>query len=60
MRLALHKGSFLYVHAGIDDHIAHMICEKGVEYLNQQFKKHLHDEIFDFYYGPLANTKRTK
>ncbi len=60
MRLALHKGSFLYVHAGIDDHIAHMVCEKGVKYLNQQFKKHLHDEIFDFYYGPLANTIRTK
>ncbi|MBE0470962.1 MAG: hypothetical protein IBX55_15825 [Methyloprofundus sp.] len=60
MRLALHKGSFLYVHAGLDDHIAHMICDKGVKYLNQQFKKHLHDEIFDFYYGPLANTIRTK
>ncbi|OQK18399.1 hypothetical protein AU255_11450 [Methyloprofundus sedimenti] len=60
MRLVLHKGSFLYVHAGIDDSIAHMIHKKGVNYLNQQFKKHLHDEIFDFYYGPLANTIRTK
>jgi len=60
MRLALHKGSFLYVHAGLDDHIARILHEKGVKYLNQQFKKHLHDEIFDFYYGPLANTVRTK
>lgn len=60
MRLALHKGSFLYVHAGIDDRIAQLINKKGVNFLNQQFKQHLHDEMFDFYYGPLANTIRTK
>ncbi|WP_428354091.1 metallophosphoesterase [Methyloprofundus sp.] len=60
MRLVLHKGSFLYVHAGVDDRIAHMINDKGVNYLNQQFKQHLQDEMFDFYYGPLANTIRTK
>jgi len=60
MRLTLHKGSFLFVHAGTDDRIAQLIREKGVNYLNQQFKKHLSDEMFDFYYGPLANTIRTK
>ena len=60
MRLVLHKGSFLYVHAGIDDSIAHIICKNGVNFLNKQFKQHLSDEMFDFYYGPLANTIRTK
>ncbi len=60
MRLVLHKGSFLYVHAGIDDRIADVICHKGIHHLNKQFKKHLSDEMFNFYYGPLANTIRTK
>lgn len=60
MRLVLHKGSFLYVHAGIDDRIADIINKKGIHHLNQQFKKHLSDEMFDFYYGPFANMIRTK
>lgn len=60
MRLALQKGSFLFVHAGLDDSVARLIHKKGVKHLNQQFKRHLNDEMFTFYYGPLANTIRTK
>lgn len=60
MRLALHKGSFLFVHAGIDDQVARLINEKGIKYLNQQFKKHISEEMFSFYYGALANIIRTK
>ncbi|MCG7964714.1 MAG: metallophosphoesterase, partial [Candidatus Thiodiazotropha taylori] len=33
---------------------------KGVKYLNKQFKEDVDDEIFEFYYGPLANLIRTK
>lgn len=60
MCLALQKGSFLFVHAGLDDSIAHLIRQQGIKQLNQQFKRHLDDEMFTFYYGPLANTIRTK
>lgn len=60
MRLAYRRGSFLFVHAGIDDRSANLINRKGVKQLNQQFLEHLEDEIFEFYYGPLANTIRTK
>jgi len=60
MRLAVKKGSFLYIHAGMDDRIAKMIHKKGIKFLNQQFSEHSADELFDFYYGPLANTIRTK
>jgi hypothetical protein len=60
MRLAYRRGSFLFVHAGIDDRTAKLINRKGVKQLNQQFIEHVKDEFFEFYYGPLANTIRTK
>jgi hypothetical protein len=60
MRLAYRRGSFLFVHAGIDDRSAKLINRKGVKHLNQQFLEDLKDEFFEFYYGPLANTIRTK
>jgi hypothetical protein len=60
MRLAYRRGSFLFVHAGIDDRTARLINRKGVRALNLQFREHAEDEIFEFYYGPLANTIRTK
>ncbi len=60
MRLAYRRGSFLFVHAGIDDRAAKLINRKGVRYLNRQFMEHVEDEFFEFYYGPLANTLRTK
>jgi hypothetical protein len=60
MRLAYRRGSFLFVHAGVDDRTAKLINRKGVKQLNRQFTEAAQDEFFEFYYGPLANTIRTK
>jgi predicted transcriptional regulator len=60
MRLAYRRGSFLFVHAGIDDRTAKLIHRRGVKQLNRDFKEHVKDEFFEFYYGSLANTIRTK
>ncbi|MES9992337.1 MAG: metallophosphoesterase family protein [Candidatus Thiodiazotropha sp.] len=60
MKLAYRKGTFLFVHAGIDDRMAKLINRKGVNYLNKEFKESIDDEIFEFYYGPMANLIRTK
>jgi hypothetical protein len=60
MRLAYRQGTFLFVHAGIDDRIAQLINRKGIKYLNKAFKEDIEDEIFEFYYGPMANLIRTK
>jgi len=60
MRLAYRKGSFLFVHAGMDDRIAGMLHDHGTRGLNGLFKQQLHGSAFDFYYGAVANTIRTK
>ena len=60
MRLAYRKGSFLFVHAGMDDRIAGMLHEHGTGGLNGLFKQQLHGSAFDFYYGSVGNTIRTK
>ncbi len=60
MQLAYKKGSFLFVHAGVDDTISELIAKKGVSHLNKCFKKQLHSNLFDFYYSSIANTFRTK
>ena len=60
MNLTTQKGSLLFIHAGLDDRVAAMIQHYGIPYINQQFKQQLHGNPFEFYYGPLANTIRTK
>ncbi|UCB54688.1 MAG: metallophosphoesterase [Thiotrichales bacterium] len=60
MRLAMRKGSFLFVHAGLDNNIAHLIDQNGVKQLNREFKKQLKGDPMRFYYGPVANAIRTK
>ena len=60
MRLAMRKGSFLFVHAGLDNNIAHLINQKGIKRVNREFKKQLKGNPMRFYYGPLANAIRTK
>jgi hypothetical protein len=60
MQLAYRKGSFLFIHAGLDDGISKTISNKGVAYLNRQFQNHIEKDLFHFYYGSLANTMRTK
>ncbi|WP_316369131.1 metallophosphoesterase [Candidatus Thiodiazotropha sp. CDECU1] len=60
MRLVYRRGSFLFVHAGMDDRMAKLIKRKGIKYLNKEFRESIEDEIFEFYYGPMANLIRTK
>lgn len=60
MRLAIRRGSFLFIHAGLDDRVAELINENGVQDLNHRFRKQLRETDFGFYYGPIANSFRTK
>lgn len=60
MQLAYRRASFLFIHAGLDDQIAQIVDEKGVKHLNREFNDKVRMDLFDFYYGPLANTIRTK
>ena len=60
MKIGYREGSFVFVHAGIDDRIARLISEKGMKYINRKFRKQIHKDPFDFYYGPMANIIRTK
>jgi hypothetical protein len=60
MKLAHREGSFLFIHAGLDDRIARIISESGIKKLNKEFRQQVQKDLFDFYYGPLANSIRTK
>jgi UDP-2,3-diacylglucosamine pyrophosphatase LpxH len=60
MKLVYRQGSFLFVHAGVDDRMAKLINRKGIKYINKEFRDSVNDEIFEFYYGPMANLIRTK
>jgi hypothetical protein len=60
MKIGHREGSFIFVHAGIDDRIAKLLSEKGIKHINRKFRKVLFKDPFDFYYGPMANIIRTK
>jgi len=60
MQLCYQQGSFLFMHAGIDDQMANILNHKGWKHLNKKFQKLLFGDPFDFYYGPFANIMRTK
>ena len=60
MRLFYRQGSFLFIHAGLDDQVACMIRQKGVKHVNRRFRKLLKGNDLSFYYGPIANSIRTK
>jgi hypothetical protein len=60
MRIAQRRGSFLFIHAGLDDRVADLISEEGVRNLNRQFRRQLQGGGFEFYYGSIANALRTK
>lgn len=60
MQLAYHKGSFLFVHAGLDDEISEVIRKKGVKHLNKRFKKTLQEDLFSFYFSAISSAFRTK
>lgn len=60
MRLAHREGSYLFVHAGMDDAVARMLLEGGVDQLNAEFKRTLLEDPFELYHGVLGNAFRTK
>ena len=54
------QGSFLFVHAGLDDNTAALLCTKGVNHVNTQFKREFMQDPFNCYSGSLGNSMRTK
>lgn len=60
MKLVHREGSFLFVHAGVDDRVISRLAEHGAGPLNRHFRWQLREDPFEFYYGPLANCLRTK
>lgn len=60
LRVGYRAGSFLFVHAGVDDSIARAIREHGIEDVNAQFDRALRDDPFGLYNGALGNMFRTK
>lgn len=60
MRLAERWGSLLLVHAGIDDKMAQVVSDRGVEGANDLFAELLARDLFELYNGPVGNMFRTK
>ena len=60
MDLLYGTGSFLFVHAGVDDEIAEEVKHKGTKHINKRFHATLETDIFNLYYGSLGNVFRTK
>jgi hypothetical protein len=60
MKAVHRERSFLFIHAGLDDRSAALLRDKGVKHLNRLFHEQLQKDLFDFYYGPVANVVRTK
>ncbi len=60
LSLAHREGAFLFIHAGLNDRICRLFADRGIEHLNRQFRHDAWKDPFAFYYGPLANTLRTK
>jgi hypothetical protein len=60
LQLAYQNGSFLFIHAGLDDRVAEAIDTYGIRYINRQFRKQLQGDAISLYYGPIGNCFRTK
>lgn len=60
MQLLYRDGSFLFIHAGFDDRFITTVEEESFNYQNQLYRRQIKHDLFEFYYGPLANTMRTK
>jgi hypothetical protein len=60
MKLAHREGSFLFVHAGVDDTVASVIRRHGVDEVNRQFRELFETDLFELYHGPVGNVFRTK
>lgn len=60
LKLLLRRGSFLFLHAGVDDLSAKSLHANGIQALNAQFQSMLYQDAFSLYYSPIANLFRTK
>ena len=60
MQLTHREGSFLFLHAGLDDHIVDILSQRGTDHLNDLYRTQINGDLFEFYFGPVANTIRTK
>jgi len=60
MKIAHLEGSYLFVHAGVDDDVAKILSDEGCEGLNNRFKEMLRSNPFELYHGVLGNVFRTK
>jgi hypothetical protein len=60
MKAVHRERSFLFIHAGLDDRSAALIRDKGIRHVNRLFLEQVQQDLFDFYYGPVANIVRTK
>ena len=60
MKLSHREGSYLFVHAGVDDAICAEILSAGVDDINRQFRTLLQSNPVKLYYSVLGNMFRTK
>ena len=61
MELVAKRGSFLFLHAGLDDSMGQILLKSGTKYANKAFHRNLkRQDLFGFYYSSIANTFRTK
>jgi len=60
MDLACREGSFMFVHAGVDDTMAARIRQGGMASLNEYYHKLAGEDLFELYHGPVGNMFRTK
>jgi hypothetical protein len=60
MTLARQEGSFLFVHAGVDDTVARVLCRHGVPGLNAWYHRLFEADLFELYHGAIGNAFRTK
>jgi hypothetical protein len=60
MQIAHREGSYLFVHGGVDDTVAEMINQKGIDSLNSAFRQVLREDPFELYHGVIGNIFRTK
>ncbi len=60
MTLAYRRGSFLFVHAGVDEVAAACLAESGVAGLNHWFAELKEHDLFALYHGSVGNVFRTK
>ncbi len=60
MKLFARDGSFLFVHAGLDDDMAKQLGKHPLQVINHRFQQALLEQPFRSYFGPMANSLRTK